>query len=121
MAFSKFAGFDFYNMDSLLSDEEKMARDTIREFVDQEVLPIIDRHFEDATYPHELTPKMADLGIFGANLPEKYGCAGMSNVAYGLIMQELERGDSGLRSAASVQGSLVMYPIFAYGSAPRLS
>ncbi|MDZ4805410.1 MAG: acyl-CoA dehydrogenase family protein [Candidatus Eisenbacteria bacterium] len=116
MAFSKFSGFDFYNMDSLLSDEEKMARGAVREFVDQEVLPIIDRHFEDATYPHELTPKMADLGIFGANLPEKYGCAGMSNVAYGLIMQELERGDSGLRSAASVQGSLVMYPIFAYGS-----
>jgi glutaryl-CoA dehydrogenase len=116
MAFSKFAGFDFYEMDGLLSDEEKMARDTVREFVDQEVLPIIDRHFEDATYPHELTPKMADLGIFGANLPEKYGCAGMSNVAYGLIMQELERGDSGLRSAASVQGSLVMYPIYAYGS-----
>ena len=116
MAFSKFSGFDFYNMDSLLSDEEKMARGAVREFVDQEVLPIIERHFEDATYPHELTPKMADLGIFGANLPEKYGCAGMSNVAYGLIMQELERGDSGLRSAASVQGSLVMYPIFAYGS-----
>ncbi|HEX7880130.1 MAG TPA: acyl-CoA dehydrogenase family protein [Candidatus Eisenbacteria bacterium] len=116
MAFSKFAGFDFYEMDGLLTDEEKMARDTVREFVDQEVLPIIDRHFENATYPHELTPKMADLGIFGANLPEKYGCAGMSNVAYGLIMQELERGDSGLRSAASVQGSLVMYPIYAYGS-----
>jgi len=116
MAFSKYAGYDFYDMDSLLSDEEKMARGAVREFVDQEVLPIIERHFEDATYPHELTPKMADLGIFGANLPEKYGCAGMSNVAYGLIMQELERGDSGLRSAASVQGSLVMHPIFAYGS-----
>lgn len=116
MAFSKFAGYDFYDMDSLLSSEEKMARGAVREFVDQEVLPIIDGHFENATYPHELTSKMADLGIFGANLPEKYGCAGMSNVAYGLIMQELERGDSGLRSAASVQGSLVMYPIFAYGS-----
>jgi glutaryl-CoA dehydrogenase len=116
MAFSKFAGFDFYDMDLLLSEEEKMARDTVREFVDQEVLPVIDRHFENATYPHDLTPKMADLGIFGANLPEKYGCAGMNNVAYGLIMQELERGDSGLRSAASVQGALVMYPIYAYGS-----
>jgi glutaryl-CoA dehydrogenase len=116
MAFSKFSGFDFMNLDPLLSEEEKMARQTVREFVDQEVLPVIEKHYEDGTYPHHLTPKMADLGLFGANLPEKYGCAGMNNVAYGLIMQELERGDSGIRSAASVQGGLVMYPIFSYGS-----
>jgi glutaryl-CoA dehydrogenase len=116
MAFSKFSGFDFYDIDPLLSEEEKMARQTVRDFVEEEVLPIIDRHYEAGTFPHELTPKMADLGLFGANLPEKYGCAGMNNVAYGLIMQELERGDSGLRSAASVQGGLVMYPIHAYGS-----
>ncbi len=116
MAFSKFSGFDFMAMDGLLSDEEKMARQTVREFVDQEILPVIEHHYEAGTYPHELTPKMADLGLFGANLPEKYGCAGMNNVAYGLIMQELERGDSGIRSAASVQGALVMYPIHAYGS-----
>jgi glutaryl-CoA dehydrogenase len=116
MAFSKFSGYDFYDIDPLFTEEEKMARQTVREFVDQEVLPIIEKHYEDGTYPHELTPKMADLGLFGANLPEKYGCAGMSNVGYGLIMQELERGDSGLRSAASVQGALVMYPIHAYGS-----
>lgn len=113
---SKYSGYDFYQMDTLLSDEEKMARQTVREFVEQEVVPIIEHHYEAGTYPHELTPKMADLGLFGANLPEKYGCAGMNNVAYGLIMQELERGDSGLRSAASVQGALVMYPIYAYGS-----
>lgn len=116
MAFGKYAGFDFYQMDALLSGEEKMARQTVREFVEQEVLPVIDRHFEEGTYPHELTPRMGELGLFGPNFPEKYGCAGMNNVAYGLIMQELERGDSGLRSSASVQGGLVMFPIFAYGS-----
>ena len=98
MAFAKFTGYDFYDMDSLLSDEEKMARQTVREFVEQEVLPIIEKHYEAGTYPHHLTAKMAELGLFGANLPEKYGCAGLNNVAYGLIMQELERGDSGLRS-----------------------
>lgn len=111
-----FRGTDFYRIDDLLSEEERLVRDTVRRFVDERVLPIIDRHFEEATFPSDLVPEMASLGLFGANLPEKYGCANMNNVAYGLIMQELERGDSGLRSFASVQGALVMYPIHEFGS-----
>ncbi len=110
-----FAGVDFLDFDSLLNDEELMARKTARQFVDEQVLPIIEKHNRESTFPKELIPALADLGFFGANL-EGYGCAGMSNVAYGLVMQELERGDSGLRSFASVQGALVMYPIHAYGS-----
>ena len=111
-----YQGVDFYKVDDLLSEEERMVRDTVRQFVNEKVNPIIDDHFEAATFPTELVPQMAELGLFGANLPEKYGCAGMNNVAYGLVMQELEAGDSGLRSFVSVQGALVMYPIFAYGS-----
>jgi glutaryl-CoA dehydrogenase len=111
-----FKGVDFYRMDDLLSDEERMVRDTVRRFVDQRVLPIIGEHFENATFPKELIPEMAEIGLFGGNLPEEYGCANMNNVAYGLVMQELERGDSGLRSFISVQGALVMYPIFTFGS-----
>ncbi len=111
-----YQGVDFYKVDDLLSEEERMVRDTVRQFVNEKVNPIIDDHFEAATFPTELIPQMAELGLFGANLPEKYGCAGMNNVAYGLVMQELEAGDSGLRSFVSVQGALVMYPIFAYGS-----
>ncbi len=111
-----YQGVDFYKIDDLLSEEERMVRDTVRQFVNEKVNPIIDDHFEAATFPTELVPQMAELGLFGANLPEKYGCAGMNNVAYGLVMQELEAGDSGLRSFVSVQGALVMYPIFAYGS-----
>src|SRR5258705_5509656 len=111
-----FKGVDFYRIDDLLSDEERMVRDTVRRFVDEQVVPIIDKHFDDGTFPSELVPEMAQLGLFGGNLPEEYGCAGMNNVAYGLVMQELERGDSGLRSFASVQGGLCMYPIYAYGS-----
>ena len=111
-----FKGVDFYRMDDLLSDEERMVRDTVRRFVDERVIPIIDKHFEEATFPTELIPQLADLGLFGGTLPEEYGCAHMNNVAYGLVMQELERGDSGLRSFVSVQGALVMYPIFAFGS-----
>jgi len=107
---------DFYRMDDLLSEDEKLVRDTVRGFVTDKVLPIIDRHFEEATFPMHLLPEMAELGMFGANLPEEYGCAGMKDVAYGLLMQELERGDSGLRSFASVQGALVMYPIYTFGS-----
>jgi len=87
-----------------------------REFVDKEVLPIIRKHHADGTFPTKLIPKMASLGFFGATLPQEYGCAGLNNVAYGLLLQELERGDSGFRSMASVQGGLVMYPIFAYGT-----
>jgi glutaryl-CoA dehydrogenase len=113
---NEFKGVDFYRVDDLLSEDERMVRDTVREFVSQRVIPDADRHFEAATFPEHLIPEMARLGIFGANLPEEYGCAGMNNVAYGLVMQELERGDSGLRSFASVQGALVMYPIFAFGS-----
>ena len=111
-----FRGVDFYRMDDLLTDEERMIRDTVRRFVDERVLPIIDKHFEEATFPTELIPQLAELGLLGGNLPEEFGCANMNNVAYGLVMQELERGDSGLRSFVSVQGALVMYPIFAFGS-----
>ena len=107
---------DFYNLDSALSEEERAVRDTIRSFVDEKVLPIIGDCYIEGRFPKELIPEMAELGMFGANLPEEYGCAGLNNVAYGLIMHELERGDSGVRSFASVQGALVMYPIFAFGS-----
>jgi glutaryl-CoA dehydrogenase len=112
---SLFRGVDFMEIDSLFSEEELLVRKTVREFVDKELLPVITEHNRNATFPLELVPKMAELGFFGANL-EGYGCAGMSDVQYGLIMQELERGDSGLRSFVSVQGALVMYPIYTYGS-----
>src|SRR5262249_6318565 len=110
-----FAGVDYYGLDELYSDEERLARDTIRGFVEQQVMPIIGRHFRDGTFPADIIQKLGRLGALGANL-KGYGCAGMNAVAYGLIIQELERGDSGIRSFASVQGSLVMYPIWAYGS-----
>jgi len=112
----EFRGVDFFRLDDLLSEEEIMVRDTVRAFVDERIIPIIDRHFEEATFPMGLIPEMAGLGLFGANLPEDYGCAGMNDIAYGLVMQELERGDSAMRSFASVQGALVMYPIFTFGS-----
>jgi glutaryl-CoA dehydrogenase len=113
---AEFQGVDFLRLDELLSDEERLARDVVREFVSREFLPRIQEHVRrDGSFPMELVPTMAELGLFGANL-SGYGCAGMNNVAYGLVMQELERGDSGLRSFASVQGSLVMYPIHAFGS-----
>jgi glutaryl-CoA dehydrogenase len=113
---AEFQGLDFLRLDQLLSDEERLARDTVREWVTNEFLPVIQEHVrKDGSFPMELVPQIAELGLFGANL-HGYGCAGMNNVAYGLVMQELERGDSGLRSFASVQGSLVMYPIHAYGS-----
>ena len=106
----KFDGVDFLEIDSLFSDEEILVRDSVRKFVGDRVLPIIERHNRDGTFPNDLIPEMAELGMFGANL-QGYGCAGLNNVAYGLIMQELERGDSGLRSFVSVQGALCMYPI----------
>lgn len=112
----KFAGVDYCDVQGLLSEDEILVRNTVREFVSGEVIPIIERHNREATFPMTLVPKMAELGILGANLPAKYGCAEMNNVAYGLVMQELERGDSGLRSFASVQSALVMYPIFTFGS-----
>ncbi|MGH9716254.1 MAG: acyl-CoA dehydrogenase family protein [Candidatus Acidiferrales bacterium] len=110
-----FPGVDFLDLDSSFSDEELLARRTARQFVDERVLPAVDKHYRDATFPMELVPQLGELGFFGANL-KGYGCAEMSNVAYGLVMQELERGDSGLRSFVSVQSALVMYPIHAYGS-----
>jgi len=113
---SKFRGVDFYDVDSLLNEEERAVRDTVRAWVDEHLMPVIGEHYVEGKFPKHLIPGMAELGLFGANLPEEYGCAGLNNVAYGLIMQELERGDSGLRSFASVQGALVMYPIYAFGS-----
>jgi glutaryl-CoA dehydrogenase len=110
-----FSGVDFLDFDSLLNDEEKLARKSVRQFVDDEVLPVIVQHDREGTFPMNLVPEMAQLGLFGANL-KGYGCAEMSNVEYGLVTQELERGDSGLRSFASVQSALVMYPIYAFGS-----
>jgi len=110
-----FRGVDFMEFDSLLSDEERLVRQSVREFVEKEVIPHIEEWSREGKFPRHLVPLMAELGYYGANLTD-YGCAGMSNVQYGLIMQELERGDSGLRSFVSVQGALVMYPIHAFGS-----
>ena len=107
---------DLCDIDSLLSEEERAVRDSVRAFVNDKVLPIIGDAYVEGHFPKELISGMAELGVLGANLPEEYGCAGLNNVAYGLIMQELERGDSGVRSFASVQGSLVMYPIYTFGS-----
>ncbi|MCB0300669.1 MAG: acyl-CoA dehydrogenase family protein, partial [Calditrichaeota bacterium] len=100
----QFEAPDYFDLDSLLSDEEKMIRSAVREWVSERVMPVIENAYQSAKFPTELTREMAELGLFGANLPEKYGCAGVNNVAYGIMMQELERGDSGIRSAASVQG-----------------
>jgi glutaryl-CoA dehydrogenase len=111
-----FQGVDFYDIDSLLGEEERAVRDTVRAWVEERLMPIIGGCYLEGRFPKELIPGLADLGVLGANLPEAYGCAGLGNVAYGLIMQELERGDSGIRSFASVQGALVMYPIHAFGS-----
>ena len=116
IATSRFTGVDFYDLDSLLSEEERAVRDAVREWVDDNLMPIIGECYIEGRFPKEIIPGMAELGLFGANLPEEYGCAGLNNVAYGLIMQELERGDSGIRSFASVQGALVMYPIYTFGS-----
>ncbi len=107
---------DFFNLDSLLSEEEIIIRDTVRKFVDKEVIPVIAEHWEAATFPMSLVPKLAELGVFGPFVPAKYGASEASYTVYGLICQELERGDSGVRSFASVQGSLVMYPIWKFGS-----
>src|SRR6267142_2540626 len=110
-----YGGVDFIDFDSQLNDEEKLVRQTARQFVENEIIPIIEKHSREATFPKHLVPQLGELGFFGANL-HGYGCAGMSNVAYGLMTQELERGDSGLRSFVSVQGALVMYPIHSFGS-----
>ncbi|HVB75153.1 MAG TPA: acyl-CoA dehydrogenase family protein [Ktedonobacteraceae bacterium] len=109
------AATDLYNIDRLLSEEERMVRDTVRKFVTERVMPIIGEHFEAGTFPRELIPEIAELGLLGMHL-DGYGCAGLSAVCYGLACQELEAGDSGLRSFVSVQGSLAMFPIYAFGS-----
>ena len=111
----KFQGFDFLNLDASFSEEELLVRREARHFVDERVIPIVEACFREGRFPRELVPVMGELGFYGANL-EGYGCAGMSNVEYGLVLQELERGDSGLRSFVSVQSALVMYPIFTFGS-----
>src|SRR5213593_640077 len=110
-----FKGVYFYETDGLLAEDERLVRDTVRDWVQEKVLPVIEHHFRAGTFPKELVSQMAEMGLLGANL-EGYGCAGLGAVAYGLIMQELERGDSGVRSFTSVQGALVMYPIHAFGS-----
>ena len=113
---ARFTGVDFYEIDSLLQEDEIQIRDHVRGWVEDRFLPLIEDAYEKAYFPKDIIPEVAEMGLLGASLPEKYGCAGVSSVAYGLAMQELERGDSGLRSFASVQGSLVMYPIYAYGN-----
>jgi glutaryl-CoA dehydrogenase len=111
----KFQGFDFLHLDSSFSEDELLVRRTARDFVEDKIVPIIEECFREGRFPRELVPLMGQLGFFGANL-QGYGCAGMSNVEYGLVMQELERGDSGLRSFVSVQSALVMYPLYTFGS-----
>ncbi len=112
---NRFKGVDFYQLDELYTDEEKMVRDTVREWVDAEFMPIIEEHNREGRFPSHLVPQLGELGTLGASLVG-YECAGLSPTAYGLILQELERGDSGLRSFVSVQGSLCMWPIYTYGS-----
>ncbi len=107
---------DLYDVRSLLTEEERMIQDSVARFTDERVLPIIGDCFDQGRFPSELVPEIAALGLFGSSLPEKYGCAGLNSVSYGLICQELERGDSGIRSFVSVQSSLCMYPIYAYGN-----
>ena len=108
--------YDLYDVRSLLSEEERAVQDTVARFTDERVIPIIGDAFDQGRFPKELVPEIAGLGLLGSSLPEKYGCAGLNGVSYGLICQELERGDSGIRSFVSVQSSLCMYPIYAYGS-----
>ena len=107
---------DYYNTESLMSEDEIMVRNSIRSFVDSKILPTIEKNYHEEKFPVDLIPELGKLGLFGMTLPEKYGCAQLNNVAYGLAMQELERGDSGIRSFVSVQSALVMYPIFTFGS-----
>lgn len=112
----KYLGVDYFQVDSLLTEEERMIRDMVRDFVSDEIIPIIEKHYREGTFPFEIIPKFAAINLLGPTLPSKYGGAELNNVAYGLMMQELERGDSGIRSFVSVMGALVMYPIFTFGS-----
>ncbi len=116
MSSTEYKGVDYYLLDDIFTEEEKAIRDTVRDFVSNEVIPVIEKYNQDMKFPKELIPKMAELGIFGPTLPPEYGGMGINNIAYGLIMQELERGDSGIRSFASVQSGLVMYPVYTFGS-----
>ena len=113
---NSFESVDFYQLDELYSDEQKLVRDSVRQFVNQEIIPNIEDWYEKNHFPLEIVKKMGETGIFGPNVSPDYGGGGLDSISYGLIMQELERGDSGMRSTASVQSSLVMYPIEAYGS-----
>ena len=113
---NKFTGVDYFNVETLLAEDEVMVRNSVREFVDDRIIPIIEKHYREEKFPYHLVKELGKLGLFGITLPQKYGCAEMNNVSYGLVMQELERGDSGIRSFVSVQTSLVMYPIFTFGS-----
>lgn len=113
---ARYEALDYYAIEDLLSDEEKSIRDHVRAFVTGEVLPVIEEHAQASTFPKQLIPRFGELGLLGPHLPSEYGCGGHSNLVYGLMMQEMERGDSGMRSFCSVQGSLVMYPIWRYGS-----
>ena len=116
MSKENYKSADYYSLDDLFSDEEKAIRNTVRDFVNKEVLPIIEKYNQEMKFPFQLIPKMGELGILGPTIPEEYGGMGVNNIVYGLIMQELERGDSGIRSYASVLSSLVMYPIYTFGS-----
>jgi glutaryl-CoA dehydrogenase len=116
MSKDRFQGHDYYQLDDLLTDEHKLIRDTVRAWVKQEVSPIIEDHAQRAVFPKHLLKGLAEIGAFGPYIPTKYGGQGLDQISYGLIMQEIERGDSGIRSTASVQSSLVMYPIYKYGS-----
>ncbi len=112
----KFKDIDYFEIKHLLTEEELMVRDTVREFTEDKIIPVIEKNYREGTFPMDLIPQLGELGIFGMTLPQEYGCAGLNNVSYGLVMQELERGDSGVRSFASVQSGLVMYPIYTFGS-----
>ena len=112
----RFSGIDFYQLDALLSDDQRMVRDQVRQWVEERYLPLVEEAYEKGYFPPQLIPELAELGVLGCTLPEKYGCANVSYLTYGLAMQELERGDSALRSFASVQGSLSMHAIYAFGS-----
>jgi len=116
MAIDQFQGVDYFGIDELLSDEHKLIRNSVRDWVKQEVSPIIEAYAQKAAFPEQIIPGLADMGAFGTFIPETYGCPGLDQISYGLIMQELERCDSGIRSTASVQGSLAMYPIYTFGS-----
>ncbi len=112
----RYQPIDYYDLDELLTDEERLIRDSVRQFVADRFLPGVEGYFDEGRFPEGLIPELANLGLLGSNLPEEYECAGISNVAYGLVMQELERGDSGLRSFVSVHGALAMFGIYRFGS-----